>query len=97
MDLWLRDLARDPKETNMSRSLARLAALLTIVAAFSIGAVTPANAGTVPNRFHRTCNWYSCSGYTQVNGPYVAGIISNCVTYNWWGSVRYSYLKWGRC
>lgn len=80
----------------MYRRFASLAAVLLMTLTVQVGAAGSADAGTVLNRFHRTCTW-SCSPFVQVNGPYYGGVQSNCVTYNWWGGVSGSYVKWGRC
>jgi len=49
-----------------------------------LGGATAAQAATVPNRFERTCSYWTshCTGYTQVNGRHVAGVPDVYIT-NW--------------
>ncbi|MFD6754884.1 hypothetical protein [Micromonospora gifhornensis] len=61
-----------------------LAALL-VTPTILLGAAVPANAGTVLNRFERSC-YFTCSPWVQVNGPYNPSVGSDCVTKSWNGT-----------
>ena len=85
--LGLPSSTTDASRTHGRRRLRMVMLALSVIGG-SVGFAAQAEAGTVLNRFERSCYW-GCSPYRQTNGAYNPAFGSTCVTKSWSGTSSY--------
>ena len=71
-----------PGKARPNRIVAALAGLSVIAIGLALATTPASGAGTVHNRFERTCTFgtTNCSKFAQTNPPYRSDYSSDCVT-----------------